>query len=73
MVSLDNRHCHRVVNSQGRMALGETELRALLENEGEKIKANGRIDMSVSLLNISYSSYTQKEYGFRARVTFPSA
>ncbi len=45
------------------MAWYETEERpyvykrkAFLENEVVKIKANGRIDMSVSLLNISYSS-----------------
>ena len=44
--------CHRVVNSQGRMAPGWTEQRTLLVNEGVKIKANGCVDMSTSLWNV---------------------
>lgn len=44
--------CHRVVNSQGRLVPGWVEQRTLLENEGVKIKANGRVDMSVSLWNV---------------------
>lgn len=44
--------CHRVVNSQGRMAPGWTEQRILLENEGVRIKANGCVDMSVSLWDV---------------------
>ena len=44
--------CHRVVNSQGRMAPGWAEQKSLLENEGVKIKANECVDMPVSLWNV---------------------
>ncbi len=44
--------CHRVVNSQGRMAPGWEEQRKLLEGEGVKFKANGCVDMSVSHWNV---------------------
>lgn len=44
--------CHRVVNSLGRMAPGWAGQRMLLENEGVKIKANGCVDMSISLWNV---------------------
>lgn len=37
--------CHRVVNSQGRLAPGWTEQRTLLEDEGVRFKANGCVDM----------------------------
>lgn len=44
--------CHRVVNSQGRMVPGWVWQKTLLENEEVKIKANGCVDMSVSLWNV---------------------
>ncbi len=37
--------CHRVVNSQGRLAPGWPEQRALLEKEGVRFRRNGRVDM----------------------------
>jgi len=40
--------CHRVVNSRGRLVLGWTEQRVLLENEGVRFKANGFVDMKKS-------------------------
>ena len=39
--------CHRVVNSQGRIAPGWIEQRQLLEKEGVRFKANGCVDMKV--------------------------
>ena len=44
--------CHRVVNSQGRTAPGWTEQRMLLEKEGVIFKANGCVNMAVSLWNV---------------------
>lgn len=38
-------HCHRVVNSAGRLAPGFYEQRSLLENEGVEFKENGCVDM----------------------------
>ena len=46
--------CHRVVNSQGRLAPGWQAQRALLEKEGVKIKATGCVDMSVSLWDVNH-------------------
>jgi len=37
--------CHRVVNSQGRMAPGWVEQRELLIDEGVVFKAGGHVDM----------------------------
>jgi len=37
--------CHRVVNSQGRLAPGWKEQRVLLLAEGVTLKANGCVDM----------------------------
>jgi methylated-DNA-protein-cysteine methyltransferase-like protein len=37
--------CHRVVNSQGRLAPGWDEQRDLLLSEGVTLKANGNVDM----------------------------
>lgn len=37
--------CHRVVNSQGRLAPFWTEQRELLEKEGVTFKKNGCVDM----------------------------
>lgn len=39
--------CHRVVNSQGRIAPGCQEHHSLLLEEGVKIKANGCVDMKL--------------------------
>jgi len=41
--------CHRVVNSQGRLAPGWPEQRALLEKEGVRFRRNGRVDMESCL------------------------
>ncbi|MCD8261294.1 MAG: methylated-DNA--[protein]-cysteine S-methyltransferase [Bacteroides sp.] len=38
--------CHRVVNSQGRLAPGWKEQRSLLEEEGVPFKKNSRVDMA---------------------------
>ena len=38
--------CHRVVNVVGRTAPGWGRQRTLLEKEGVRFKANGRVDMS---------------------------
>lgn len=40
--------CHRVVNSQGRLAPCWQEQRILLEEEGVKFRQNGCVDMKVS-------------------------
>lgn len=40
--------CHRVVNSQGRLAPCWVEQRTLLEAEGVKFRRNGCVDMKVS-------------------------
>ena len=40
--------CHRVVNSQGRLAPCWEEQRILLEEEGVKFKPNGCVDMKAS-------------------------
>lgn len=37
--------CHRVVNKEGRTAPGWSRQRPLLEEEGVRFKANGRVDM----------------------------
>ncbi len=37
--------CHRVVNSQGRLAPGWAEQRILLESEGVVLKPNGCVDL----------------------------
>ncbi len=37
--------CHRVVNSQGRLVLGWTEQRHLLESEGVGFRTNGCVDL----------------------------
>lgn len=37
--------CHRVVNSQGRLAPGWQEQRALLEEEGVTFRSNGYVDL----------------------------
>ena len=37
--------CHRVVNSEGRMAPGWSRQRLLLEEEGISFKSNGHVDM----------------------------
>jgi O-6-methylguanine DNA methyltransferase len=37
--------CHRVVNSQGRLAPGWLEQRMLLTGEGVKFRSNGAVDM----------------------------
>ena len=44
MVEL-NLPCHRVVNSQGRLAPNWTEQRELLEKEGIAFKKNGCVDL----------------------------
>jgi len=41
--------CHRVVNAVGRTAPGWSKQRQLLEEEGVKFKANGRVDMQSHL------------------------
>ena len=43
-----NLPCHRVVNSQGRIAPGWPEQRELLRNEGVMFKAGGDVDMKRS-------------------------
>lgn len=40
--------CHRVVNSQGRLAPCWDDQRTLLEGEGVKFRKNGCVDMKVS-------------------------
>ena len=40
-----NLPCHRVVNSQGRLAPNWTEQRELLEKEGIAFKKNGCVDL----------------------------
>lgn len=45
--------CHRVVNIQGRLVPGWAGQKTLLEKEGVKIKANGCVDMLVSLWNVT--------------------
>lgn len=40
--------CHRVVNSQGRLAPFWEEQRLLLEREGVRFRKNGCVDMKVS-------------------------
>ena len=40
--------CHRVVNSQGRLAPFWEEQRTLLENEGVRFRANGCVDLKES-------------------------
>lgn len=44
--------CHRVVNSQGRLAPFWTEQRALLEKEGVTFKKNGCVDMRKHTWNV---------------------
>lgn len=41
--------CHRVVNSQGRLAPCWSEHRALLQGEGVRIKENGCVDLKAHL------------------------
>lgn len=43
-----NLPCHRVVNSQGRLAPGWTEQRGMLEQEGVIFKKNGCVDLHAS-------------------------
>lgn len=43
-----NLPCHRVVNSQGRLAPGWTEQREMLEQEGVIFKKNGCVDLNAS-------------------------
>ena len=40
--------CHRVVNSQGRLAPFWEEQRTLLESEGVQFRKNGTVDMKLS-------------------------
>lgn len=45
--------CHRVVNSQGRLAPGFTEQRRLLESEGVVFKTNACVDMNKCSFNLN--------------------
>lgn len=44
--------CHRVVNSQGRMAPHWPEQGKLLEQEGVKLKKNGTVDLCLYLWEV---------------------
>lgn len=50
-----NLPCHRVVNSQGRLAPQWEEQRTILENEGVTFRPNGHIDMAQHLWKIEES------------------
>ena len=52
-----NLPCHRVVNSQGRLAPNWTEQRELLEKEGIAFKKNGCVDLKKHILGGDIAHY----------------
>lgn len=51
--------CHRVVNSQGRLAPGWTEQKQLLANEGIRFKENGCVDLKKYLWDVNSGSLSR--------------